>query len=531
MSVDPVSIAVAVAAAIASSGLSGDMSESLSNSWRELRALVRRRFGLRTLVLQALELDAKDHGQSMEYPSGTASTSPDDLDALLPEGLGDLPGPLGVELWFPVAGAGSAASLVERLERSSARLASQRELAGLLFIRGAAIDDSDVQGVDDYLAGRKDAAPIHMWGPEEMTALFERHRAEIGALLPELAIAPLRADLQGPESDWRSQSAARLERLAAIYRGEGVVMALGAGVSIGMGVPNWDELVGALLVSLVTKQLTDSVDEQQAIELADAVRKVGNESPLLSARYLRRGFEDGNAGDPRAFQQALAAVLYGRGNGGGTPSPLLKELAKLCMPQRTGPKVHSVITYNFDDLLEQVLVSEGIGYRSIYSVRHRPLETELPVYHVHGFLPRDAEKFDRLEEGLLAFSEEGYHQLFRDPYHWTNVIQLQAFQQHICILVGLSLTDPNLRRLLEYAATSRDEPRHFAFMKRTSAEDLLAASGKGPDGEAAVKPEAARDFLRVHHSLQEHVYAELGLEVIWFDSYQEMPEAVAALRT
>jgi len=68
-------------------------------------------------------------------------------------------------------------------------------------------------------------------------------------------------------------------------------------------------------------------------------------------------------------------------------------------------------------------------------------------------------------------------------------------------------------------------------MKRTSAEDLLAASGKGPDGEAAVKPEAARDFLRVHHSLQEHVYAELGLEVIWFDSYQEMPEAVAVLRT
>src|SRR5215469_6020999 len=160
-------------AALAASDLSSDMSESLSNWWTRLRTIARRRFGLRTLVLQALEFDAKDHDQSMDYPSGTVSASPDDLDALLPEGLGDLPGPLGVELWLPAAGAGSAESLVERLERSSAGLGRRRELAGLLFIHNAAIDDSDMQRVDDYLAGQEDAAPIHVWGPNEMTALFE----------------------------------------------------------------------------------------------------------------------------------------------------------------------------------------------------------------------------------------------------------------------------------------------------------------------------------------------------------------------
>lgn len=520
---------ISLLTALMATGIGDHLIEIASNSLKDTWAAASKRAQLRTLVLQALQFDAEDHGQSLEYPSGTASASPDELDALLPEGLGDLAGPLGVELWFPIASAGSLGSLLERLERCSARLHGGRELAGLLFVHSVPIEDSDVQRLDDYLGGREEAAEIHVWGPKELVALFERHERKIGALLPELAIAPIRADLQRSESDWKIQSAARLERLAAVYRSEGVVLALGAGVSIGMGVPNWDELVSGLLVSLVTKQLTDSVDEKQAVELADAVRKVGNESPLLSARYLRRGFEDGNAGDPHAFQRELAAGLYQRG-GAGTPSSLLRELAKLCMPQRTGPKVHSVITYNFDDLLEQVLVSEGIRYRSIYSARHRPLETELPIYHVHGFLPQDDEKFDRLEEGLLAFSEEGYHQLFRDPYHWTNVIQLQAFQQHICVLVGLSLTDPNLRRLLEYAATSRDEPRHFVFMKRTSAEDLQAASLKGPNAAAAVKPEAARDFLRVHHSLQEHVYAELGLEVIWFDNYEEMPEAVTKLR-
>ncbi len=522
---------IAIVTQLAAGDLIRPLADSVYSSVRGMLAGTRMRSQFRTVVLRALELDAEAHGQSFEYTSGAVdSTSLDDVDALLPEGLGDLTGRLGVKLWFPANNTNTAEHLFERLERSLVRLRTRGDLSGLLFIYSTVIDDSDQRRLEEYLSSSEATAEIHLWGPEEIAALIERHKSEIGAFLPELAIASIRADLQRPEPDWEAQSAGRLERLAAIYGREGVVLALGAGVSIGMGVPNWDELVSGLFVSLVTKQLSDSVDEDQAVELADAVRKVGNESPLLSARYLRRGFEDGNAGDPRAFQQALAAALYSRGSSGGTPSPLLRELAKLCMPLRTGPKVHSVITYNFDDLLEQVLASEGIRHRSIYSGRQHPLETELPVFHVHGFLPQDIEKSDRLEEGLLAFSEEGYHQLFRDPYHWTNVVQLQAFQQHICIFAGLSLTDPNLRRLLEYAATSRDEPRHFAFMKRTSVDDLLAASRKSPDGDSAVKPEAARDFLRVHHSLQERVYSELGLEVIWFDAYNKMPEAVAKLR-
>lgn len=512
--------------------LGGLLASGMASAIKDVFTSVRRRSQLTTLVLQALEFDAKAHGQSLEYPSGMSGTaSPDELDALLPDGLADLAGPLGVELWFPVAGSGAAERLLERLERSSERLTGQRDLAGLLFIHSVVLADSDSQRLKDYLSGRRGTAALHVWGPDDIVALIERHTEEIRALIPELAIAPLRAELQRPEADWKSQSEARLARLATTYRTEGVVLVLGSGVSIGMGVPNWDELVSALFVSLVTKQLTDNIDEDQSLRLADAARKVGNESPLLSARYLRRGFEDGNAGDSQAFQRALSGALYGHIGGSETASPLLKELAKLCMPLRTGPKVHSVITYNFDDLLEEILMSQGIRYRSIYSARHHPLETELPVFHAHGFLPRNVERFDGLEEGVLAFSEEGYHQLFRDPYHWTNVIQLQAFQQRTCILVGLSLTDPNLRRLLEYAATSRDEPRHFAFMKRTSVNDLLAVSRRGKDTESALKPEAASDFLRVHHNLQERVYRELGLEVLWFDKYDDMPDAVAELRT
>jgi len=420
-------------------------------------------------------------------------------------------------------------SLFERRSLSSDEISKKENLSSLLFIHCLSLTDSDSRRLKQYVDRRR-TEPLHIWGPNDVVELIERYKDEIGDILPQLALATLRTELEGPEPDWRSQSSARLARLGDIYQNEGVVLSLGAGVSIGMGVPNWDALVSALFVSLFTKQLTQHIDEGQALALADAARSVGNESPLLSARYLRREFEEGNAGDQQAFQEALAEVLYGHIASREAVSPLLRELAKLCMPLRTGPKVHSVITYNFDDLLEQVLSEEAVGHRSICSSRQHPLETELPIFHVHGFIPQSTESFDGLKEGLLAFSEEGYHQLFRDPYHWTNVIQLQAFQQRTCVFVGLSLTDPNLRRLLEYAATSRDEPRHFAFMKRTSAEDLLKASRKGTDDELTVKQEAAVDFLRVHHSLQEKVYRELGLEVIWFDKFDDMPKAVAELR-
>jgi hypothetical protein len=502
---------------------------SLNSSVKETFALARRRSQFRTVVLKALELDAEAHGQSLEHiATVAASESSNDVDALLPNGLGDLPGRIGVELWLPSSNADTAESLLERVKRGSVKVHARKDLDSLLFIYSATVGSSGQSELDDYLEGCGET--IYVWGPEGVAALIQRHQEEIRDLLPELTLAPIRADLNRPEPDWKAQSDERLNRLAGIYRREGVVLALGAGVSIGMGIPNWDELVSGLFVSLVTQQLTDSVDEEQAVELAQAVRSMGNESPLLSARYLRKGFEDGNAGDPRAFQQALSAALYGHSSGSGMPSPLLRELAKLCMPLRTGAKVHSVITYNFDDLLEQELTSEGINHRSIYTARQHPSETELPVFHVHGFLPQDVEKFDGLEDGLLAFSEEGYHQLFKDPYHWTNVSQLQAFQQHICLFAGLSLTDPNLRRLLEYAAVSHDDPRHFVFMKRASVKDLLAESGKLNGGNPAIKADAARDFLRVHHGLQERIYSELGLEVIWFDDYGQMPAAVARLR-
>lgn len=484
----------------------------------------------KTVILTAMEIEAESSGKPICYPSGTAGlTPPGKFDAELPEGLDSMTGPLVVALC-----AEATESTPAEFDRILTQVTASPLTEGLLFVHTAELNREDKNRLEQMVA---QAAPrhVHLWGPDEIRNLLNRQWGEIESRFPALTQLSIRAGLQTPEADWQGQSVERLNRLADIYRKDGIVLVLGAGVSANMNIPDWEQLLSSLYTALIAQQFGEIVDEkklfpslsdEQVHPLAEAARKIGGgESPLLSARYLRKGFRD-----TQSFQQVLSAALYKHVANGQKSPPLLKELAKLCMPRRTGPRVSSVITYNFDDLLESVLEAEGIYHRSLYLGGQKALEDELPIFHPHGFLPKETHRYDRLEESMLTFSEEAYHRVFRDPYHWANTVQLQAFQQNSCLLVGLSLTDPNLRRLLEFGRTGGERPRHFAFMRRTSLDELMGHSPKGADGKPQVHVASAKAFLALHHRLQEGVLAELGLEVIWFESYNEMPEAVKKIR-
>lgn len=474
------------------------------------------------VLLRMLALEAETDGK--RGPTTSERGGGDRFDAVLPDGVNELPGPLAVEIkmWLRAP----TSRMLETLERV-ALAARRQDLAGVLLIVDAPLSDRTRAHLAAYAAD----LPIHVsvWDQERVDRLKARHANALPAMLREAALAPVRAALAS-DADWRPEAEALLDDLSTRYRENGVVMVLGAGVSIGSGLPNWDDLVASLFVSMVTKHLGGKIDEQQALVVARAAQGMGGDSPLLAARYLRRGIEESSGDDPSAFHRRLSEALYHELDEEFKASALLIELAKLCVPKRTGPKVHAVVTYNFDDLLETALRRESVAHCSVFSGREHAEVEELPIYHAHGFLPRDVDAFENLADGILAFSEEGYHQLFRDPYHWTNVVQLQAFQQQTCVFIGLSMTDPNLRRLLEYAALRDDEPRHYVFMKRSSTEDLMARSPEAEDGTKVLDENAASDYLRVHHSIQERVLRELGLKVVWFDDFGAMPRAINRLR-
>lgn len=474
-------------------------------------------------IVQLLTLQAAAQGRQQPVLGavGGGRSARARYDAVLPTGLSDLAGPTVVEVKLfrrqvpPTV-------LLDRVLRVLLAATGDRYASVLIIVPFEISNQYNEQftaGVQDLVPGALD---VRLWGYSELARLAAAHSEHLDASVATLTLAPLTRAAEGKPSDWRVARDVLLEELQEAYRSEGICMFLGAGVSAGSGLPEWNDLLAALFLEVFNKQLPTGVSESALPALVAAAAELNSKSPLLVARYLRRGLApQPDQGKDQAFSMAVATALYRNLKADRATTALLDKVASLCVPGRRGTHVHSVVTYNFDDLLEEQLTSRFVKHVSVYSGDQRASDEELPVFHAHGFLPRQRDGFARLEESLLAFSEEGYHELYEKPYHWSNIAQITALRERTCILLGLSLTDPNLRRLLEISYKDFQEPRHFVFVRRAAVEEV--------DPEGKLEEGLIQAFLRVHHALQEQVLQELGLRVVWFERYDDLPELLGKI--
>jgi len=370
-----------------------------------------------------------------------------------------------------------------------------------------------------------------IWSWPQLDALANRHPADSKRIVKNLLPLRVRNVEKNAPSSWQDERDKRVRELADQFQSGPFSLFLGAGVSSSAGMPDWNSLLNALFMAYINgSEVTGDNDASsgQTLELVRRMNTLDTPSALVSARYLRKGIA-GNSDDRRSFTAAIRKALYGLRRKDRKPaSPLIVNLAQLCMPRRTGAKVRAVVTYNFDDLFERELKSRSISHRSIYSQSQQPDIEELPVYHVHGFIPQETEPYNELDDATLVFAEEGYHQMYTDAYHWSNLVQLHALRDSTCLMVGLSMADPNLRRLLEIAQRGVKDSRHFAFMKKISTDTFLAAKVDEAE-QRPITREAADEFLQRHYALTETLMRELGVTVIWFESYDEIPVMLGAV--
>ena len=91
---------------------------------------------------------------------------------------------------------------------------------------------------------------------------------------------------------------------------------------------------------------------------------------------------------------------------------------------------------------------------------------------------------------------------------------LNYMTNNTCVFIGLSMTDPNMRRLLEIAAQKRDDIkdncRHYAIMRRFT----IASSDESSP---------TKSFENVNEALQESFFKELRINIIWYDDFPEIP--------
>ena len=188
---------------------------------------------------------------------------------------------------------------------------------------------------------------------------------------------------------------------------------------------------------------------------------------------------------------------------------MIDAIIELARPRREGKALDSIITFNFDALVEENLSLAKILNTSIYTEAVKFQPSELPIYHVHGYLPRRG----RISENSnIVFSEDAYHGQFLDPFSWSNLIQLSKFSQNTCLFVGVSLTDPNLRRLLDVAwRKSTDKDQNHYIIKKFPELD------------------GSEETQRLARLLEEQDANLLGLNVIWVRTYDEIPNILLSV--
>lgn len=272
-----------------------------------------------------------------------------------------------------------------------------------------------------------------------------------------------------------------------------LTLVCGAGISIGAKIPPWNILLGRLLDAMLRRLTTGKSDMAAARSELEGIRE---NSSLIAGRYLKNVFKDD-------FQEEVRTALY---QDSDQTCEIIEAIVELARPKRGKAHLDSIISFNFDDLLEQNFKTASIEHKAIFSEGSRSASTELPIFHVHGYLPKSG-KLNRSNQ--IVFSEESYHDQFVDPFSWSNLTQLNKFTQNTCLFVGLSMTDPNLRRLLD-VATRRDasgDKRHYAVLKRSS--------------------NSSRN--RMMESLREQDAASLGITILWVNEFDEIPTLIQSL--
>jgi len=234
-------------------------------------------------------------------------------------------------------------------------------------------------------------------------------------------------------NDTWKQSEKVLDYLARRAVDNQLVLVLGAGASMGCGLPSWGALVSAAH-EFAGEQMPDGTNEARAAEnLSSKLPGGAEEFAKLVGRALYSVKNQGT-GTYEAFDESLLLK-----------NELLSAISALVMLScRRGHG--TVITYNFDDLLETYLAERGIF---AYPHIEQPswfYNEDVSVLHPHGFASRRPSMFPSSK--TITFTALDFdRQTGQQSNPWRAKL-LGLLQSSTPLFIGLSGEDPNLRSVL-----------------------------------------------------------------------------------
>lgn len=281
--------------------------------------------------------------------------------------------------------------------------------------------------------------------------------------------------------EYKKQSASR------ILKEERFSFFLGAGVSASANMPSWKKLLDELCNKKKIPKLDNSVNN------------------VVQGRYIINEYSDSSGKIVKSFYDDMRNILYSHLRG----SYLIDVLAAVINKYWGFFYGHeSIISYNYDDLVEEA-INGGRSYfpssyfgapiaYPIYDKSRLKKKNGIPIYHVHGFVSHHWKNM----YSSIVLGEKEYHKIYQESFNWGNVEQLHALTRSSCFFIGLSMTDPNLRRLIDISNDGGEVDQvHFAFLRSSE----------------------------YNVPFMEQIMRSFGIHCIWYDEHDELPDLLADL--
>jgi hypothetical protein len=290
-----------------------------------------------------------------------------------------------------------------------------------------------------------------------------------------------------------------LQRLVENAVQGGITLVVGAGVSFSRNLPSWQSLVEETWSAHFGRQKLPwklSAADEEALEqlaqngshaehLQSLRKRLAAASPLAFQMAFELIEEKLESKFPQRsgleFAGALRKLLY-RDEAAATQNDTLAVLAAVLRQEqaRDASRIQRVITFNVDDLLEREVQGEAsyrkqpiiwpISRASNHPRRERGAHSRppIPVYHLHGFLPKKLRAWHLAAPDTLIFTDAQYWASCASPLSFANKIMSHALHDSHCVFIGLSMTDINILRWLGIRFNEICDDKRQQFKQKTA---------------------------------------------------------------
>lgn len=234
------------------------------------------------------------------------------------------------------------------------------------------------------------------------------------------------------------------ENLRNIYRMKRAAILVGAGASVGAGLPTWPDFLNAMVAAAAKENVITAVKASEYRSLISDPSKY-----LMIASGLK---DDLGSYFPKVVEDTFKAPKP-------KPTPLHQALVRL-------DKLPFIITTNYDTIIERSYRAEVdddvsvLTYQDEGELQRRLFSQEFFILKAHG----DAQ---RAGNGIVL-TERDYREILYRRRAYQHLLT-GMFTMFSIVFVGASMNDPETRLLLNYIADAYPQdsgPSHYAVMAK-----------------------------------------------------------------